>query len=78
MGCLTNEQLNDGYCTLECNGSDDPSNCDMPPGGTAVTGCIVVSNLNLCALDCSGGKSCPGGMVCTMETDQNGPIEVCM
>ncbi|MBC8073233.1 MAG: hypothetical protein IAG13_33230 [Deltaproteobacteria bacterium] len=55
-----------GFCT---NGSCvDVNTCDASPGGTATPACVAAT-LNaaatqVCALDCSGGKTCPGGMEC--------------
>jgi hypothetical protein len=57
----------DGFCTN--NACVAPAtDCDVGPGGTAVPFCMMVQ-LNgrpdtACALDCSGGKTCPGGMMC--------------
>jgi hypothetical protein len=57
----------DGFCTN--NACMAPAtDCDPSPGGTAVPFCMMVT-LNgeadtACALDCSGGKTCPGGMMC--------------
>ena len=39
--------------------------------------CMVLSGYDLCALDCSGGKTCPGGMVCKLVMDDVGQKEIC-
>jgi len=38
---------------------------------------MAIQGYDLCALDCSDGKTCPGGMVCLPDEDSNGPIAVC-
>ena len=54
-----------GYCSTNCA---IPSDCDPSPAGTATPACVVGSvngtDMQVCALDCSGGKTCPGGMEC--------------
>jgi hypothetical protein len=69
-----------GYCTDLCLAPDDPSNCDPSPGGGAAESCLdigIPGGARVCALDCSGGKSCPGGMRCEgIETD-DGERRVC-
>lgn len=57
----------DGFCSN--NGCQVPAtDCDPTPGGTAVPFCMMVTlNDNpdtACALDCAGGATCPGGMMC--------------
>lgn len=59
--------VDDGYCsTTPCT---DASSCDPSPGGTALPACVDVmvgmAMSTACALDCSGGKTCPGGMICS-------------
>jgi hypothetical protein len=59
--------VDDGYCsTTPCA---DASVCVASPGGTAVAACVDVmvgmSMSTACALDCSAGKTCPGGMICS-------------
>jgi hypothetical protein len=82
LGCLIDDGGIDGFCSRECTGYADPENCDPSPGGTATPRCIVVASgnesLNVCALDCAGGKTCPGGMICKPDADEEGPIEICM
>ncbi len=50
----------DGYCTNLCTTDAD---CFANTGGTAVPQCNDEAN-PYCELDCSGGKTCPGGMEC--------------
>jgi hypothetical protein len=38
--------------------------CDSMPGGTAAPICLTVTQGTVCALDCSAGQTCPGGMIC--------------
>jgi hypothetical protein len=57
---------NVGFCT---NGScTDASTCVASPGGTAVPACVPAmlngAATQICALDCDGGDTCPGGMEC--------------
>ena len=53
---------NVGYCSHACM---IPGDCGPPPGGTATQACLPdSSDMMVCALDCSGGKTCPGGMEC--------------
>jgi hypothetical protein len=50
-----------GFCTYACGG---PDGCPEPVGGTATKTCLLVEGVDVCALDCSGGHSCPAGMRC--------------
>ncbi len=50
----------DGYCTNFCTTDAD---CFANTGGTAVPQCNDAAQ-PFCELDCSGGKTCPGGMEC--------------
>ena len=69
--CITIEDMSgnatDGYCSLTpcTNAAVD---CVPTPGGTALPACIPVTldgqATNACALDCSGGATCPTGMTC--------------
>ncbi len=57
----------DGYCsTTPC--TDPTTSCVASPGGTAIPACVDVmvgmAMSTACALDCSAGKTCPGGMIC--------------
>ena len=68
--CFTVTEGNDvvdGFCTrAPC--IDPTTDCDPSPGGTSVPICFDMlvggSPTMGCALDCSGGKTCPGGMQC--------------
>jgi hypothetical protein len=55
----------EGYCSIACVGAGD---CPASPGGTSVPACVPANisgvDMTVCALDCGGGKSCPGGMTC--------------
>jgi len=56
-----------GFCTSPActNAAVD---CDAAPGGTATPMCLPLTVNDMpdaaCALDCSGGKTCPAGMEC--------------
>jgi hypothetical protein len=50
----------DGFCTNFCNSDAE---CFANTGGTAVPKCNTEPS-RYCELDCSGGKTCPGGMMC--------------
>jgi hypothetical protein len=52
----------DGFCSAAC--TDAVSDCDPAPGGTAMPACVAYAAQPVCALDCSGGAQCPGGMSC--------------
>jgi hypothetical protein len=57
----------DGFCTAD--GCANPAqDCDPAPGGTATPMCLSAPPYSFCALDCSGGESCPTPMVCTGVT----------
>ncbi len=59
-------QVGDGFCTN--TGCPDATVCDASPGGTATPACVTVqiggNPQQVCALDCSGGKTCPSPMEC--------------
>lgn len=76
--CMLNGDGDDGVCTSLCNPAGDGMSCGASPGGTATPGCLNVGNSSICALDCSGGKTCPSGMLCLADTDDDGPIEICL
>ena len=80
MGCLNNgAEPTDGFCTQECTAFADPSGCPTPPaGGDSLLTCVPLGGQNICALDCAGGKSCPGSMTCVQEQADNGTIHICM
>ncbi len=60
-----------GFCSQ--NGCADPmTSCSTNPGGTATPACVAVT-VNMmpdqaCALDCTGGLTCPAPMVCMSVT----------
>jgi hypothetical protein len=69
FGCLTNDTATDGFCSILCSPVGDPSGCDPDPGGVLDPICTVAGGgESVCALDCSGGESCPAGMVCTADS----------
>jgi len=69
FGCLTNDTATDGFCSVLCEPVGDPSGCDADPGGALEPICTVAGGgESVCALDCSGGQPCPGGMVCTADS----------
>ncbi|MBX7079326.1 MAG: hypothetical protein K1X88_09090 [Nannocystaceae bacterium] len=76
LGCLQGESAG-ATCTAACVGFD-PGGCPPPPGEVVTTICIAVAGQGVCALDCSGGLSCPAGMQCVLDHDDDGPIEVCL
>jgi hypothetical protein len=60
-GCLTHPLNGDvGFCTNFCT---TDAECFASVGGTAVPDCNTQPT-PYCSLDCSGGKTCPGGMEC--------------
>ena len=57
----------DGFCSNDM--CEDPAaDCDPSPGGDATPTCVNITlggePATACALDCTGGLSCPNGMVC--------------
>ncbi len=73
--CITIQDMDDnpmdGFCSITpcVNPAVD---CVPTPGGTALPACMPVTldgmATNACALDCSGGMTCPTGMTCyTLE-----------
>jgi hypothetical protein len=84
--CLSGEGPNEGksYCAEICSPAGNPANCPDPPDGDAMPICIDVNdgmgggNTSYCALDCSGGETCPTGLSCVDETDANGAIKICL
>jgi hypothetical protein len=76
---LRDEQATDGFCSNECAGPGNPAGCGAPPNGiTAQLGCTATQGFNICILECSGGKTCPGGMYCYATVDDDGPVEYCI
>ena len=60
-------EVSDGFCTVgACMNA--AASCDPTPGGTAVPFCFPIEQNgtadDICALDCSGGGTCPAGMEC--------------
>jgi len=76
--CFANGAGDDGVCTQYCTVPGDPTTCGASPGGSATPTCLNVADTSICALDCSGGKTCPGGMLCLAAADDDGPIDVCL
>jgi hypothetical protein len=63
--CVTTA-ADDGFCTRAC---ENPAlDCDPSPGGNAPPVCALIigspATTSGCALDCSLGQMCPGGMLC--------------
>ncbi len=54
-----------GFCSEQCM---IPGDCGPSPGGSAQPACVMATvnavAMQVCALDCSGGKTCPTGMEC--------------
>jgi hypothetical protein len=50
-----------GFCTYTCTNA---ANCEPAENGTAAPTCLPVEGDQVCALDCSNGKSCPSHMDC--------------
>ena len=78
LSCLLTDVGDDGVCTSDCVPSGDPRSCGASPGGTTNPVCLTVAGGSICALGCEGGLTCPGGMVCIAETDDLGPISICV
>lgn len=76
--CLGTDDMTDGVCTAQCVPYGNAESCAPSPGGTAETTCLTVGGGSVCALDCSGGRSCPAGMHCLADHDDLGPIAICM
>ncbi|MBK8236087.1 MAG: hypothetical protein KBB21_37305 [Nannocystaceae bacterium] len=69
--CITIQDMmgnpQDGFCSQ--TGCNSPAvDCAVSPGGTATPMCVPVTidgaAEQACALDCSGGKTCPPPMTC--------------
>lgn len=78
LTCLGTDDMALGICTTECSPAANPAACGAVPGGTAVASCLSVGGQSICAIDCSGGLTCPAGMDCIAETDDTGAIEICL
>lgn len=76
--CLLNGAGDDGVCTNFCSPAGDATSCGASPGGTAAPTCLNAGTSSICALDCADGKTCPSGMLCLSDTDDDGPIEICL
>lgn len=76
--CLSTDAGNDGVCTNVCNPPGNPGSCGASPGGTNMPICLSVGGDSVCALGCEGGLTCPGGMICINESDDLGPISICI
>lgn len=76
--CLLNGAGDDGVCTNFCSPAGDATSCGASPGGTAAPTCLNAGASSICALDCADGKTCPSGMLCLSDTDDDGPIEICL
>lgn len=63
-----------GYCSSTC--SDPLADCDPNPGATsnAAPVCVDDGGIQVCALGCQGGLTCPGGMECL----SHGGTQVCV
>jgi hypothetical protein len=78
FACLSTDAGSDGVCTTTCNPAGDASSCGASPGGTTEPICLTVGGDSVCALSCEGGLTCPGGMLCINESDDLGPISICI
>ncbi len=78
FACLSTDAMNDGVCTDQCVPAGDASSCGASPGGTSTPVCLSVGGDSVCALGCENGETCPGGMVCINESDDTGPISICI
>lgn len=76
--CLSTDAGTDGVCTNVCNPPGNAGGCGASPGGTNMPICLTVGGDSVCALGCEGGLTCPGGMICISESDDLGPIEICI
>ena len=68
----------EGFCTAD--GCMNPAvDCDPAPGGTASPMCLSAGGYSVCALDCSAGQTCAGGMTCeTVSFDGVIDYDLCM
>ena len=64
FGCLTDDTMTDGFCTMLCEPAGNPAACGAGPLGTTVTCTTASGGESICALDCMSGQPCPTGMVC--------------
>lgn len=60
-------QVDDAFCT-NTGCTDATVDCMPSPGGTATPACVMAqiegNPQQVCALDCSGGRTCPSPMQC--------------
>jgi hypothetical protein len=61
-----------GFCTYPCT-----EGCALELGGTATQTCLPVEDQEVCALDCSGGKTCPPAMRCEQIDAGGQPRSIC-
>lgn len=61
-----------GFCTYPCS-----QGCAAELGGTATQTCLSVEDEEVCALDCSGAKTCPAGMRCEQIDAGGEPRSIC-
>lgn len=70
----------DGYCTQECIGPDDPSGCPDDPGQLGRAFCLDIglpSGARVCGIDCGDDLPCPEGMRCEEVQTDDGPTRAC-
>jgi hypothetical protein len=69
----------DGVCGSDCR-EDYGSPCGSVAGGTATPVCLDTDFIysQQCALDCTGGKTCPNGMECHETCPKGNCTEICM
>lgn len=62
--CVSNPDTGEGFCSLQ--GCVDASDCPIAASGDAVVACLDGDGdeVNDCFLACTGGETCPDGMVC--------------
>ena len=65
----------EGFCTYACNGG--ASSCEVIPGGTATQTCVPVEGVEVCALDCGNGRSCPSHMRCEQISADGEARSIC-
>ena len=68
-----------GFCSEPCDPVGDADSCEESPGGSARATCVDIGdpNANLCALDCAGDRSCPGGMRCVAVMTNEAERQIC-
>lgn len=79
--CLYLTGEDDGYCTASGCVNPDVACDPAPADATAVPICITGDMVAFCALDCSGGETCPAGMICLQNLTLDGGVttwDVCM